>query len=235
MNRCFPAARSVRRLIVVLSLAVFLSTAAAADEGRIVDVFDGKSLDGWTRADGQPVTKGWSVSDGVLMRNGKGGGAIYLPGEYGDFEFRFSWKMPERGNSGVKYRVAWYEKGVRGRPGWLGCEYQLLGVRSGKGSKGSTGAIYSLYAPSKEAKQKGPDEFNDSRIVVRDGRIEHWLNGEKICQADTNSEEWRERIAQSKFSTTDGFFRNPTGRIQFQDHGSPVWFKDLELRVFDAE
>ena len=143
-NRCFPTTRSLQRLFVVFSLAV-LSSMAAADEGRIVDVFDGESLEGWTRADGQPVTKGWSVSDGVLMRDGKGGGAIYLPGEYGDFEFCFSWKISARGNSGVKYCVAWYEKGVRGRPGWLGCEYQLLGVqRGGKGSKGSTGAIYSL-------------------------------------------------------------------------------------------
>ena len=236
MNRSFLSPRRSLRFWLIFSLTLFSSTAVGADEGRVVKIFKDKSLDGWTRSDGKPVTKGWSVKDGMLVRGKSRGGAIYLPGEYGDFELRFSWKLPAKGNSGVKYRVAWYKKGVRGRPGWLGCEYQLLGTKRNRGqSKGSTASIYSLYAPNGKAKQKGPDEFNQSRIVVRDGKIEHWLNGEKVCEADITSEEWRKRVASSKFNKTKGFFENAKGRIQFQDHGSPVWFKDIELRVFDKD
>lgn len=210
----------------------FASTAGADDNA--IQLFDGKSLDGWTTRSGESVTTGWTVEDGMLVRSSRGG-SIYTAKEYGDFDLSFEWRIAPRGNSGVKYRVAHYKKGVYGNPGWLGCEYQIyddVGRRAGP--LHSTGAIYELYAPSKNKKLRPVGEFNDARIVVRGTRIEHWLNGEKIVDADTSSDDWKRRVARSKFGDVKGFFANSKGRIELQDHGSKVWFRNIVLRPLDG-
>jgi len=207
----------------------------AATKERVVELFDGKSLDGWTTQAGKPVTEGWVVEDGMLVRKSRGG-PIYPDGEFGDFELSFEWKIAPRGNGGVKYGVAFYKKGVWGRPGWLGCEYQLFDD-AGRGTKAETsaGSIYGLYAPNDKKKLKPTGEFNSSKIVVRGTKIEHWLNGEKIVEADTSSDDWKKRVAKSKFGKVDGFFENDKGRIQIQDHGSGVWLRNIEMKVFNEE
>ena len=65
-------------------------------------------------------------------------------------------------------------------------------------------------------------------------RIEHWLNGEKIVEADTSSDDWKRRVERSKFGDVDGFFTNRKGRIELQDHGSKVWLRNIVLRPLNA-
>jgi hypothetical protein len=217
----------------------WLLLAAASAGGRTfaeqaeVPLFNGKSLDGWVTADGQPVTRGWVMEDGMLVRASRGG-SIFTEQEYGDFDLRFEWKIAPRGNSGVKYRVSFFEKGVYGNPGWLGCEYQLFDDAGRPTSpEHSTGAIYELVPPSADKKLRPVGQFNESRIVVRGTRIEHWLNGAKIAEAETSSEDWKQRIAASKFDDVAGFSQNAKGRIELQDHGSKVWFRNIVLRPLE--
>jgi hypothetical protein len=226
---------SYRNIPWILTACACCAFAAANESDNAIKLFDGKSLAGWTTASGEPVTSGWTVEDRMLVRSSRGG-SIYTAKEYGDFDLSFEWKIAPRGNSGVKYRVAHYEKGVHGNPGWLGCEYQLYDDAARRpGPKYSTGAIYELVAPSSEKELRPITEFNTSRIVARGPKIEHWLNGKKIAEADTSTEDWRERIAASKFAEIDGFFKNPTGRIELQDHGHKVWFRNIELRPLDGD
>jgi hypothetical protein len=219
---------------VLVACAWYANACAAGAEDNAIQLFDGKSLEGWTTKPGDKVTTGWAVEDGMLVRTGRGG-SIYTANEYGDFDLSFEWKIAGRGNSGVKYRVAYYRKGVYGFPGWLGCEYQLFDdVGRGADPIHSTGAIYELYAPASNKKLRPVGEFNTSRIVVQGTKIEHWLNGEKIVQADTSTDGWKKRVSGSKFAGVKGFFAIPKGRIELQDHGSKVWFRDIVLRPLDA-
>ena len=220
---------------VLTVCAWFACACAACAEDNAIQLFDGKSLEGWTTKSGEPVATGWTVKDGMLLRTGRSG-SIYSAKEYGNFDLSFEWKIAPRGNSGVKYRVAYYKKGVYGFPGWLGCEYQLFDdVGRSAGPLHSSGAIYELYAPSASKKLRPVGEFNEARIVVRGTKIEHWLNGEKIVEADTSTDEWKGRIAHSKFADVKGFLANPKGRIELQDHGSKVWFRNMVLRSLDAK
>ena len=222
------------RWIAALSLVCILPSAAARAEESI-KLFDGKSLNGWTTISGKPVTRGWGAEDGMLVRQRRGG-SIFTADEYGDFDLSFEWKIARRGNSGVKYRVAFYKKGVHGHPGWLGCEYQIYDDASRRPEpKFSTGAIYELVEPSAEKKLRPIGEFNQSRIVVQGTRIEHWLNGRKIVEADTSTSDWNERVAASKFGVVDGFFKNSKGRIELQDHGHKVWFRNIVLRPLGGQ
>lgn len=200
-----------------------------------VTLFDGKSLDGWVTGDGKPVTEGWKVEDGLLHCPGRVG-SIYAAKEYGDFELEFEWKIQKGGNSGIKYRLVHYEKGLFGRPNSLGCEYQIFDDMNRKAAPvNQAAAIYDLIAPNDQKKLLPHNEFNKGRIVAHGPKLEHWLNGKLVVAADISSDEWKKQVAQSKFSVVPGFFTKPKGKIQLQDHGNKVWFRTVKIRELPAE
>ena len=98
-------------------------------------------------------------------------------------------------------------------------------AKEGVDGNRTLGSLYDLITAENlqtegRAKQfKGIGQWNQGRLVSNNGHVEHWLNGEKIVQADTSSKLWKSRIAKSKFNQVDGFAQNKTGRIQIQDHG----------------
>jgi hypothetical protein len=213
-------------LLALGSLLVAFSLVSASAEEEM-SIFDGRTLQGWTTLDGKPVTKGWEVVDGVIHLDTSAGrsGNIVTDREYGDFELEFEWKIAERGNSGIKYRVRQYGNRV------LGCEFQILDDASHPQlrGKGSTGSLYAVYEPIPDMKLNPAGEFNHSRIIVHGNRIEHWLNGDQIMVAWVGSAEWHRRIGESKFSDVEGFGQNRFGKIMLTDHGSEVWYKNLTL------
>jgi hypothetical protein len=224
---------SIRGLIGCVWLLLLCSSLAFA-QAKPIQLFDGTSFKGWTAADGKPVTKNWSIENGMLTLNGVGG-SIFTADEYGDFDLSFQWKIAPRGNSGVKYRVAYYKKGVFGRPGWLGCEYQIFDDADPKPTtKNSSGALYDLYPPVAEHKLRRAGEFNDSRIIVQGTKIEHWLNGVQVVSADMSTNDWKQRVAASKFKSVKDFMKKPKGHIQLQDHRSRVWFRNIVLTPLDS-
>jgi|GEM_PF-62880 arylsulfatase A-like enzyme/trehalose utilization protein len=190
--------------------------------GKPISLFDGETLNGWTKQDGSPVIDGWTVADGTIHQENRGGNIFYEQ-QVGDFELSFEWKIEKGGNNGLKYRVRKYGGSE------LGCEYQLLGETSRNLNKGSCGSLYALYEPNEKKKLNPNGEWNTAKIVAHGPHIEHWMNGEKIVTADLASEEWRRRLSQSKFSPYKDFARNTQGRIMLTDHGSKVWYRNLTL------
>ena len=51
----------------------------------------------------------------------------------------------------------------------------------------------------------------------------------RVVQADVGGDEWLERVAKSKFRNREGFGANREGRIFLQDHGNPVWYRNIVL------
>ena len=136
----------------------------------------------------------------------------------------FEWKIAERGNSGIKYRVRSYGGKI------LGCEYQVYDDAATKGKvkpKSSAGALYDLYEPNDTKHLKPAGEFNQARIVVKGDKIEHWLNGQLIVSATVGDEQWQRRVAASKFSDVPDFSLNPRGKLMLTDHGSEVWYRNF--------
>ncbi len=190
--------------------------------GEAISLFDGETLKGWVTQDGKPVTQGWKVVDGTIHRASRGGNIFYQH-EVNDFELTFEWKIEKGGNNGLKYRVREYGGRV------LGCEYQILGEDKPNFSIGSCGSLYVLYEPNEKKKLNPPGEWNRAKIVAHGPRLEHWLNGEQIVVADLASNQWRKRLMRSKFSPHQDFARNSVGRIMLTEHGSKVWYRNLEL------
>ena len=71
--------------------------------------------------------------------------------------------------------------------------------------------------------------------MVNGARVEHWLNGEKVVEYELWSDDWKERVAKSKFAAMPAYGQSKTGHIALQDHGDPVWFRGIKIRRLNAE
>ena len=205
----------------------------AKTDVEFVSLFDGKTLQGWTDTNGKPPSPGWVVEDGVIHRNALKAGNIITERQFDNFDLRFEWKVNKGGNSGLKYRTFPVPK-----KGLYGCEYQLLDDDNHPNGKKATtrcGALYDLYAPDEGQKVVKPvGEFNASRVVAQGTRLEHWLNGKKILEVDTASDEWKDRIAKSKFKSIKEFAAEKPGPILLQDHNNEIWFRNIAIRPLPA-
>lgn len=194
-------------------------------------LFDGESLDGWRRYAEDAPPQGWRVEDGTLHRYAPGGDIMTIE-TFGDFELALEWRVAEGGNSGIFYH---------GRPGYdyihdAAPEMQVLddaGHPDGGNPLTAAGAVFALY-PAPPGVVRPAGEWNAVRLVVHGDHVEHWLNGERIVEYELGSEDWEARKAGSKFAGTDyGTFRS--GHIGLQDHGDPVWYRNIRIRPLGDE
>lgn len=212
----------------LVSITSLSQSASAADNEGWIPLFDGKSLDGWKKYNGQPIQSGWVVEDGVLSLKQKGGGDIITEEQFENFELEFEWKITPGGNSGVMYLV----KTGDPAPYFSGPEYQILDDakhRDGKNPKTSAGALYALVA-AKDKDVEPVGEWNSSKIVLKNQHLEHWLNGKKVVEIQMHSDKWDELVKNSKFSKWKQFGKAQKGHICLQDHGDPVSFRNLRIR-----
>ncbi len=208
---------------LILSLLLLTPILHAAET---IVLFDGKNLDQWEDTKGGAPGEGWVIeADGSLFRKDKTGD-ILSKQEFKNFTLEWEWKIGEGGNSGVKY---WVTK-IGGQN--LGIEYQLIDdlrhADAKKGGNRQTGAIYDIKAAAEGKPSKPAGEWNSSKLVVNGTKLQHWLNGALVVEADTASEEWQELFAQSKYVKHEGFAPGH-GKILLQDHGDPVWFRNIRI------
>jgi hypothetical protein len=223
-----------------------LSEAEKKDGWKLL--FDGKTLNGWrSYRQAPPPGKHWVIEDGCLKnpkgtgRPETGGGEILTEDEFTDFDFRFDWKIAPGGNSGVIYFVKERQNAAGPKmfhgddgTGPVGHEYQLLDDErhtDAKEPNHRAGALYALIAPNASKRLKPAGEFNESRIVVRGKHVEHWLNGSKILEYELESPAFLRLVAASKYRDLPGFGTKFKTRIQLQDHGDEIWFRNMKIRA----
>lgn len=190
---------------VVLLGCVF---SVQADEW--VELFDGKSLDGWVQKNGKASYK---VEDAAIVgTTAKGSPNSFLCTEddYGDFELEFEVRLFDpRLNSGVQIRST-TRKAPEGRKfGRVNGPQVEIEASGAKGAE--SGYIYgeacggwmTARKRRKPSKVFRDDEWNKYRIVAEGPRIRTWINGEPV--EDLSDE--------TKFKS------HPNGFIGLQVHG----------------
>ena len=202
-------------------------------------LFDGASLDGWHEYGGDDAGEAWSVADGALhfdpaVKDADGntaGGDIVTDEAYDNYELELEWKIGPCGNSGIIYNVI--ERDDLAYPWLSGPEMQVLDNACHPDAKIYThraGDLYDMIAGDSTA-VKPAGEWNAVRLVVTDGEVEHWLNGRKVVEYNNTGEAWAALIADSKFKDFGEQFGSVTGgHIALQDHGDPVWYRNIRIR-----
>ena len=194
-------------------------------------LFDGTTTAGWRGFKQQSCPDGWRPVDGALTRVAKAGDIITVK-QYANFELTFDWKIAKNGNSGVFFHVA--EAPDLGTVFMTGPEYQLLdneGHPDGRnGPDRWAGANYALHAPAKNT-VRAVGEWNESRILVNGPHVEHWLNGAKVVEYELWSQDWKDRVAKSKFKAMPRYGLEKTGYIALQDHGNEVAFRNMKIKT----
>lgn len=208
-------------------------------DGGWITLFDGSAVAG-LRGYGDDAGPGglpsgrWEITDGTLRTIPGAGLDLITEAAFEDFELEFRWAVAPGGNSGVIIAVR-----ESSAPAWAtGPEYQLLddaGHPDGADPRTASAALYDLLAPNPERRLAALGEWNDARIVARDGNVEHWLNGRLVVTYAWDDPDLRAAIAASKFAGLQGFMTERRGRIVFQHHGELAWFGQIRVRPLDLD
>ncbi len=211
---------------------------AEIQDGWIL-LFDGKTPGLWRGYNKKEFPKGWVIEDGTLRIKGSGrgeagaeeGGDLIYDEMLKDFELTLEWKVSPGGNSGIFYLA----KELPDKTIWQSApEMQVLDNTThpdGRDGLHSAGALYDLIGVSQD-KVKPVGEWNQVKILVYRGLVEHWLNGERVVKYHLWTPEWKEMVAKSKFPQYNPDWANvaETGYIGLQDHGDDVWYRNIKLK-----
>lgn len=180
----------------------------------------------------------WSLKDGVLhlssekKENGRivDGGNLVYDEEFSDFHLKLEWKISPNGNSGIIFLVK--EDPKYGQPYLTGPEMQVLdnaGHPDAKINKHRAGDLYDLLACSKETVKKA-GEWNLAEIILKDGNLRFFLNGEEVVTTTLWDDNWKKLVEGSKFKTWTGFAAYKSGKIVLQDHDDAVSYRNVMIR-----
>jgi hypothetical protein len=206
-----------------------LTEAERAEGWRLL--FDGETLEGWRVFGREAMSDGWAVVDGNLTRVADGARDIITVDQFTDFELSLEWRVEECGNSGVFIRAS-EEVGriFEGAPEMQGLD-DACHV-DGQNPLTSAGANYALH-PVPRGVVRPAGEWNQARIRVQGNQVTHWLNGQQIVDYELWSDDWKARLAESKFTEWPEYGTYPSGHIGLQDHGDRVYFRDIKVRELD--
>jgi hypothetical protein len=146
----------------------------------------------------------WSVSGGVLVFDGKGENLCTIR-DYGDFELLVDWKIGKGGDSGLY---------LRGSP-----QVQIWDAEANPA--GSGGLYNNQNGPSapREKADRPVGEWNTFRIIMIGERVTVYLNDRMVVDNAVLENFWeRDRPIY------------PSGPIELQAHGNPLWFRNLFIR-----
>jgi hypothetical protein len=208
-------------LVAGFACAPTLRSADADVPEGFTALFNGKDLTGWKVNEGGKMSV-WGAEKGLLYVEGAGGGWLMTEKEYGDFELRLEFKMPEKGNSGVALRSP-----MKGDPAYAGMEIQLLDdvwhKKNFKELRNTqlTGSIYDVVPPSKDA-LKPVGEWNKITITAKGRHVTIELNGMKIVDADLDEH-------KDKFEKHPGL-KAEKGHLGLQSHDGRVEFRNLFVK-----
>ena len=235
-------------LTALLIVAAPIATLSAAD-GKVNALtrrekadgwkllFDGKTLTGWRNFKSQSIKPGWQVKDGTLACvDPHNAGDLVTMDKFGAFELELDYNISEGGNSGIIFHVT-----DEGGAVWAtGPEFQLEDNAAAKDPQ-RCGWLYALYQPADDPKTGKPldatkpaGEWNHIRLVISPEKCEHIINGVKYFEYVIGSDDFKERVAKSKFGKMPLFAKSGSGYLALQgDHGQ-VSFRNIKVRRIPA-
>jgi len=201
-------------------------------------LFDGKTLNGWSNFKKHDIKPGWQVKEGLLACvDPHNAGDLVTAEKFGAFELQLDFKMAKGANSGIIYHAT-----DEGSAVWAtGPEIQLED-NANAGDPQKCGWLYALYQPPLDPKTgktldttKPAGEWNHLRVVISPQGCVHEMNGTKYVEYTIGSDDFKARVAKSKFGKMPKFAKSDTGYLALQgDHGE-VSFRNLKIRSLEVK
>ncbi|MEW6157359.1 MAG: family 16 glycoside hydrolase, partial [Verrucomicrobiota bacterium] len=200
-------------------------------------LFNGQNLEGWHNFKTNTIRAGWQVKDGALVCvDPHNAGDLCTAEQFDWFELELEYNISPGGNSGIMYHVT-----EEGRAAWAtGPEFQLEDNKEARDPI-RCGWLYALYQPPVDPQTGKPldatkpaGEWNHIRLLISPERCEHVINGVKYFEYVLGSEDFKQRVARSKFNRMPLFAKSQKGFIALQgDHGQ-VSFRNIKIRPVQA-
>jgi hypothetical protein len=243
----------MKRAIILLSLciaAMMITLSSAAQKLNTLSenekkagwvlLFNGKDFTGWRQCNGTEMPKNWIIEDNAMKvvtgegkkpGQGSNGDIVFATKKFKNIELSLDWKASKMANSGIFFNV----REVPGQPVYYAApEIQVLDnvdATDNKIASHLAGSLYDMIAA--DPKTVNPaGEWNTIVIRVQDGKVTHIQNGVKVVEYTMWTPEWDAAVAKSKFKTFPGWTEGiaKEGYIGLQDHGYPVWFRNIKIR-----
>jgi hypothetical protein len=208
-------------------------------EGWVL-LFNGKDFTGWRQCNGTAMPKNWVIEDNAMKvftgegkkpGSGANGDILYGVKKFKNFELSVDWKASKMANSGIFYDV----REVPGKEIYYGApEVQVLDNVDATDNKLPNHLAGSLYdiLPADPKTVHPAGEWNTIVITVKNGKVTHTQNGVKVVEYELWTPAWDTLVVHSKFKTFPGWKEGiaKEGFIGLQDHGYPVWFRNIKIR-----
>lgn len=214
--------------LVAVACLTGSNQASRADEAGWVEIFDGKTLTGWTQRNG---TATYAVVDGAIVgttADGSPNSFLCSDKDYGDFELVFETKVHDALNAGVQIRSQ-TAGGPQGRVNGPQVEVESTkpnGAFAGYVYGEAAGGWMTPDAARKPHKFFKNGEWNSYRVLATGPRIQTWINGEKVGDL----------VHEERYKT------HPKGFIGLQVHGIgrgqgpyTVSYRNIKVREVGAD
>ena len=209
-------------LTAVIAGLVFLSSCKQKVSSDFQDLI-AKDL---SNCDYEPGT--WKMKDGVLINSSNNNKNIWTKDSYEDFILDLEFKVAKDTNSGVIYHAATTK-------GWdwvqQAFEVQVHDSYGKPINSHVTAAIFDALAPT-VIMDKPAGQWNHMIITVKGSVTRVVLNGTEVINMDVDL--WD--TANKNPDGSKNKYKKPlrdfprSGVIGLQDHGYPVWFRNIKIK-----
>ena len=105
-------------------------------------------------------------------------------------------------------------------------------AKAGRDGNRTTASLYDLI-PAGDKYIREPGMWNMARIVSKNNKVEHYLNGNIEVEFVRGSPAFRDLVAISKYEKYENFGEAEAGHILLQEHGYNVSFRNIKIRRLD--
>lgn len=247
----------MKKIYILLFLSLF--ACSNNENQKWINLLNDNDLNGWHYYNDNGNKLGWSVENGVLSfdptvgkyqqdSNGnilkhedgslkKENNDIVSDLDYKNFKLYFEWKVDTLTNSGFMWGVKEGEKYEF--PFVTGPEIQIMDNNYPDPVK--AGSLYGMIAPSEDM-TKPVGQWNSYEITIdyksNFGNV--IFNGKEVVSFPVKGEEWDSMVAGTKFANCNEkpwqnceFGKFEIGKICFQDHGAPVYFRNIKIKELE--
>lgn len=193
-------------------------------------LFDGKSTSGWRGIAVANQTAGWQAQRGHLASGGEST-LLVTERSYTNFELELEWQLDTGAEGGILYHVPAggdYQKMLAVSP-----RLQIIDDQNHPDAKlintHQTGANFDVQPP-KYRVSKATGEYNHGRLVVKEGHVEHWVNGIKVLTYQLGSGEWKNSLTGSIYENQPDYGIANSGRIALLNEQGKMQFRNIRIR-----